>query len=103
MKDMNIQFDTEIANKPAAFLAHKISGSLSRYETRLNRITVHLAVRKGEKKDENHKTCTLEARPIGLEPVVVSSQGPTGEQAVNCAIIKLKAALETALGRLNHH
>ena len=48
-------------------------------------------------KDER---CLLEARLAGLQPLAVSHQATTLEQAVDGAVEKLKRSLDRTLGRL---
>ena len=47
--------------------------------------------------------CLLEARIEGRQPIAVSNQADNIELAVSGAIDKLKASLETILGRLRDH
>jgi ribosome-associated translation inhibitor RaiA len=44
--------------------------------------------------------CLLEARLAGLQPVTVSHQAATMEQAVDGAVDKLKRSLDSTLERL---
>jgi hypothetical protein len=45
----------------------------------------------------------LEARLENRQPIAVTSHADTLEKAVNEALDKLKASLETIVGRLKHH
>ena len=47
--------------------------------------------------------CLLEARLEGRQRIAVSAQADNIELAVSGAIQKLKASLETILGRLQNH
>ena len=57
----------------------------------------------GSKGGINDKRCLLEARLEGRQPVVVTGIANTYDQAVDSAIDKLKASLNTIVGRLRNH
>ena len=101
---MIIQFNTDKNIKGTVSrtspLTEMISDELSRFSDRISRIEVHLSDEDGSKKGQNDKRCLLEARLSGLQPIAVSNFGDTHEEAVSGAIDKLKASLETKLGRL---
>jgi hypothetical protein len=44
--------------------------------------------------------CTLEARVKGQQPIAVSSKSDMKEKAINDAITKMKAALDTRVGKI---
>jgi hypothetical protein len=45
----------------------------------------------------------LEARLEGMQPIAVTNNGATEEHALKGAIDKLKAALDTIIGRLRNY
>jgi len=45
----------------------------------------------------------LEARLEGMQPIAVTNHDSTIEQAVNGALDKLKASLDSAIGKLRQH
>jgi len=51
----------------------------------------------------NHRRCLLEVRLAGRQPLAVSHQAGTLEQAVSGAIDRMKRSLESTLGRLAGH
>jgi ribosome-associated translation inhibitor RaiA len=86
-----------------AYLETKITGALSHFEQHITRMEVHLTDENGEKKGKDEKRCLLEARLENREPVAVSGLGDTIEQAINHAIEKMKAKLDTITGKLKQH
>lgn len=105
---MQIQINTDrnIAGreKLTAHFKAVLKDALSRFSGQITRVEVHLS-------DENsHKTsglddkrCVLEARLKGLQPIAVTHQAATLDQAVDGAAEKLKKSLESTLGRLHNH
>jgi hypothetical protein len=102
---MNIQFNTDKnisgGEDLNAVLGTIISDDLSRYSERISTIEVHLGDENSQKEGGNDKRCMIEARLEGLQPIAVSGNGVTIEQSVKTTLIKLKAAIDSVLGRLN--
>lgn len=104
---MTIQFNTanningsEAMNtRLSAIIAEK----LTRFDDYITRIEAHLSDENGGKVSENDKLCTLEARPQGKPPIVVSNTADTYDEAVAGAVIKLRSALDSAIGKLKAH
>lgn len=80
-----------------------ISGKLSRFSEQITRIEVHLNDVNGKKEGQDDKRCVLEARLEGLQPIAVTSNGDTYDGAVTGAIEKMKASLDTVIGKLRTH
>lgn len=100
---MTIQFNTDktISGKEedtAPFIA-QINTELSRFSSHISRIEVHLSDENGNKTGQNDILCMIEARQEGKQPIAVTSQADTTEEAVSGAIDKLKASLETIAGK----
>lgn len=100
---MQIQFNTdnnitgsEDLRRP---LEDTISRSLDRFSDRITRIEVHLNDVNSHKGGEDDKRCMLEARLEGMQPIAVTSNAASHEQAVKSAVDKMKAALTTVVGR----
>jgi hypothetical protein len=49
---------------------------------------------------DDDKRCVMEARPAGLQPITVSHQGATLDQALNGCANKLVRLLDGTAGRL---
>lgn len=104
---MKIQFNTDKTisgdKKQEEYFTTLIADDLKRYESHLSRIEVHLSDENGKKEGFNDMQCLLEARMEGRQPIAVTCQADTVERAVSGAIDKLKAALNTIIGRQSNH
>ncbi|MGK0386083.1 MAG: hypothetical protein ACI849_000690, partial [Patiriisocius sp.] len=54
----------------------------------------------GKKEGVNDKTCVLEARLKGKQPIAVTSQADSIEKAVSLALDKVSAAITTVVGKM---
>jgi Sigma 54 modulation protein / S30EA ribosomal protein len=80
-----------------------VRGALDHFSNRITRVEVHLSDQNSDKKPGTaDMRCLLEARLAGLQPIAVSHQATTLEQAIEGAAEKLKHSLDTVLGRLGH-
>ncbi len=105
---MKIQINTDKTINPGKtnqdLLIARVAKELDRYKTHIMDIEIHLSDQNGSKKGWDDIQCLMEARLEGRPPVVVTNQANSFESAVSGAIDKLKASLETVLGRMqNHH
>jgi ribosome-associated translation inhibitor RaiA len=103
-KNMQIQINTDhnIAGHEA--LAEKVSGlvesALSRFSDRITRVEVHLSDENSNKGGQRDKRCMLEVRLGGLQPVAVTHDAATVDEAVDGAADKVTRLIESTLGRL---
>ena len=104
---MLIQFNTDNningSERLNEYFETTISEALSRFSSQITRIEVHLKDENSNKEGLNDKRCMLEARVEGLQPIAVSSNADTIEQAVKGALGKLKSAIDTAVGKLKNY
>jgi len=104
---MIIQFHTdhniEGSERQNAYFTTSISEALSHYSSHITRLEVHIADENAAKEGKNDQRCMIEARLEGLQLLAVTNHADTIEQAVKGATDKLKAALETVLGKLKTH
>lgn len=104
---MTIQFNTGSNVNGTETMQEKftelIAGKLDRFSEQITRIEVHLNDVNGKKEGQDDKRCVLEARLEGLQPVAVTGNGDTYDGAVIGAIEKMKAALDTVIGKLRTH
>ncbi|MCC8410776.1 HPF/RaiA family ribosome-associated protein [Mucilaginibacter sp. UR6-1] len=102
---MNIQINTDKNidgnERLQAFLEDKLTNALSRFESHLTRIELHLSDENAGKSGPDDKRCLLEARIEGHEPLSVRANGDTVETAVNDAINKIKNLLDHVMGKQN--
>jgi len=76
------------------------AGLTSHFTDRLQRVEVYLQDLNSHKGGVD-KRCAIEAHVAGHQPVAVSNEAPTVDEAVSGAIEKLLRALEHTLGRLS--
>lgn len=81
----------------------QITEDLSRFESHITRIEVHLKDENGIKEGTNDISCMLEARLKGMQPIAVHSQSDTMELAVSEALDKIKSSMDSTLGKIQDH
>ena len=77
-----------------------VKGAMSRFGERVTRVEAHLSDVNGQIKsgvDDVH--CTLEARLLGLEPIVVKHRAGNAHQAIDGAVRKLKRAADSEIAK----
>jgi len=78
-----------------------VTSSMKRFAAKLTRVEIHITDEDSDKKSKGDDIrCKLEARPRGLDPITVSNQAATVDQAYKGAIDKAERALERAFGKL---
>ena len=96
--DNNIEGNSELAQQFKTLLEN----SLERFGDKITRVEVHLSDDNSDKKfGTEDKHCLLEARLAGLQPLAVSHQAATTEQAVDGAVDKLMRSIDATLGKLD--
>lgn len=96
--DSNIEGDDTLTEQVEAV----VRNTLDRLSEQITRVSIHLSDENSDKKaGAEDKRCLLEARLAGLQPISVSHQAATLEQAVDGAVQKLKRSLDSTLGRLD--
>ena len=61
-----------------------------------------LREKNSDKGGSNDKRCMMEARLEGHQPMAVTDEAETIDQAIEGAVVKLKRLVDHTLGRLNH-
>lgn len=89
-----------IAQDTSERLSRTIEESLSQYRQQITRVEMHLGDVNGGKHGDSDKRCMLEARLDRLQPIAVSHQAPSVQQAIDGALTKLDNALSHAIGKL---
>jgi ribosome-associated translation inhibitor RaiA len=79
-----------------------VETTLERFEEDLTRVEVHLKDENGDKGGSHDMRCQMEARPKGHQPISVTHNAATLDQAVDGAATKLSHALEHLFGKLRH-
>jgi len=93
--DGNIEGSEQFYNHVKA-LVHT---ALGQFGDRIRRVDVHLSDAIGNKPGHDDKCCMIEARRDGREPIVVTHQESTIDQAIQGAIHNLKKSVESAFGK----
>ncbi len=90
----------EIHGALATEISGLVEGALGRYSDQITRVEVHLSDENSDKK-VGHDTmrCMLEARLEGRQPIAVTHQASTVDQAVDGAADKLTRLIESTLER----
>ena len=84
-----------------AMVEADVQSALGRFEDRLTRVEVHLGDVDGAKDGGTaDKQCLIEARPEGMQPVVVTSLSTTVDQAARDAAKKMQSLLTSTFGRI---
>jgi hypothetical protein len=100
---MQIQINTdrhiEGQERLSAWASGVVKQALSRVSDRITRVEVHLSDENGNKSGQHDQQCVMEARLEGRQPIAVTHQAATMDQAVNGAAEKLTGAIETIIGR----
>lgn len=78
-----------------------VEAALGRFGDRITRVEVYLTDESSSQKSRpDDKRCVMEARLAGLQPIAVSHQGASLEQAYDGAADKLEKTIDRTLGRL---
>jgi ribosome-associated translation inhibitor RaiA len=104
---MKIQLNTDVHIDGTEALAAQVSATLkqtlTRFDDYITRVEVHLSDENGGKSGQHDHRCMLEARLKDRQPVAVTDQAATLDQAVHGAAQKLAHLLDSTLGRLHDH
>jgi len=103
--DIRLNTDKNIEGKEA--LAGQVEAVVERamqhFDGQITRVEVHLSDENAGKFGTDDKRCLMEARLEGRQPVAVTHQAGSLNEAVVGAADKLKSLLTTALGRRDEH
>lgn len=101
---MQIQINSDnhiaIHAKLSNFVETELHRVLHRFDRQLTRVEVHLSDGSGAKSGPQDKCCKLEARPRGLQPLVVTGVASNTQQSISGAAEKMKRQLDATFGRL---
>ena len=101
---MQIQINTDHNIEGHEALAARVSGvienALIRFSDHITLVNVHLSDENSNKKDGyNDMRCMIEARLEGRQPIAVTHQATTLDEAVDGAEDKLANLIESTLGK----
>src|SRR5262249_58393164 len=96
---MHVEVSTDTrTTADVAGVTATIEAGLSRYKERLTRVEAHLSDVNGPKGGRDCR-CSLEARPAGRQPVAVTNEAYTPDDAVKGAVKKMRSLLTTVFDR----
>jgi hypothetical protein len=103
---MQIQFNTSNIGAEDEKIVDRLDDffntNLSRFKEKITRLEVHLTDENSHKDGQNDKRCMLEARIAGMQPIAVSTQANSFEEATKMASGKLKNKLDTIFDKLKN-
>ena len=101
---MKIQLNTDHNIKGREAMAEQtkatVENSLGHLADHITRVEVHLSDENGKKSGSHDKRCMMEARLEGHQPIAVTHEAETTDQAIAGAVEKLKQSLDHTLERL---
>lgn len=99
---IQVQTDNQIKSDSEANerLEERVRGRLQRYAERLTRVELYVSDIDGPRSGANDKRVRLEARPNGLDPIIVTDDADTIDAAVTGAADKAARVLERVFGKL---
>ena len=101
---MQIQINTDHNIEGHEALAAQVSsvveGALSLVSDHITRVEVHLSDENSAKGGQHDKRCLMEARLEGRQPIAVTHQAATLDEAVDGAADKLARSIDSDLGRM---
>ncbi len=97
--DNHIQGSAELERRVESVVAT----TLDRFGDRITRVEVHLSDENSARKDYGEAIrCRMEARPASRQPVAVTADATTVDQAVDDAAEKLEKLLDSTFGKLDN-
>ncbi len=97
---LNTDPHTDGSHEMAEHLEAVVKDALARFGEQVTRVEAHLSdANSHAKATPDQIQCTLEARLVGLPPVVVKEHAGTAHQAISGAAGKLQRAVATSIGK----
>lgn len=104
---MKINFNTDKnisgEERNEVYFNTQISEGLKKYQSHITTVEVHLSDENGKKEGTKDKQCLIEVRIEGKQPIAVSTKDDTIDKSVKGAIEKMKASLDTIVGKMQNH
>ena len=92
--------NTDGSHLMADHLTSVVQGAMGRFGERVTRVEAHLSdVNSQVKPGDDDIHCTLTARLMGLDAIVVKDQAGNAHQAIEGAVHKLKRAVGTEIAK----
>ena len=78
-----------------------LQSKLSSFRENITRVEAHLSDESSQKSRGDDKKCVLEARPAGMQPLVVTHFAETLDHAISGASEKMERLLDGTFGQLH--
>lgn len=98
---INTGHDIEGREEMAKQTEAVVESTLGHLAEHITRVEVHLSDENGKKAGSHDKRCMMEARLEGHQPIAVTHEAETIDQAIDGAADKLKSSLDHILARLS--
>lgn len=98
---VNSSNNIDIGESMKMEIATLVENRLGRFSERLTRVEAHIGDENGPKSTGKDKSCMLEARPEGMQPLVVTEDAETVQAATKSAAHKLERMIDDAFQRLS--
>jgi ribosome-associated translation inhibitor RaiA len=98
---INTGHDIEGREEMAKQTEAVVESALGHLAEHITRVEVHLSDENGKKAGSHDKRCLMEARLEGHQPIAVTHEAETIDQAIDGAADKLKSSLDHILARLS--
>jgi ribosomal subunit interface protein len=85
-----------------SYVSERVTSGLGHFVDKITRVEVHLSDQNADKGGVDDKQCKIEARMEGMQPVMVVSKSGSKEKALDDAIDKVKATLNTMVGKMKN-
>lgn len=95
---INTANNLEVRQSATDQLEKTVREHLSRFEDHLTRVELYVGDETNIRSDHDIR-CQIEARPAGHQPVSVTDQGDTIDQATSGALAKLTTVLDRTIGK----
>jgi ribosomal subunit interface protein len=80
-------------------VSEKVEKALSRFSSHITQVEVHLSDQTSHKNSPGDKRCMIEARLEGRQPIAVTHEAETLDEAIDGASDKLAKLIESTLER----
>ena len=101
---VEVNTDNHIAGSEALSrqVETEVQGALERFGDQIIRVIVQLNDTNGHKSGTRDKRCLMEARIAGHQPVAVSHEAASLDEAISATAEKLERSLDSIIGKLGH-
>ncbi|EAZ96051.1 hypothetical protein FBBAL38_01490 [Flavobacteria bacterium BAL38] len=100
---INTDKNIEGSSRLVEFFTTEINNELSRFDSLVTRVEVHVSDENANKTGKNDKKCVIEARVEKKQPIAVTATADSAEKAFFEALEKIQRVLDTTLDKIKEH